>query len=782
MGPRRSLRAVAARTAAIGLLALCSAVTSAAHRSRDDATASPGEVRLGRKEGAVSPREQGRSGPMQAGLFAEQVFLENQDQELLRQQNALWARDAPLEAKQEDGLVVPPSAGAVAAATRDGAATPSKEVVEAGDEVDLQEDRERQAGGGDGIAAAVAGIATGVLAALAAATGGAVVSAAPETLSDGSETALFAPDHAVGEELQASGGGAGSARRLRGASPAASGGSSSAAGRGLGVGGDATRGGEEAGANSAGDVHRVLQEGETPAPAVVTVPSTVAPVPAATTIPVEPPAADEGVTTPAPVVDPGSLTVAPVPESEPTPIPAEPPVADPGAARPHSPSLRAKPRARSGCLIFKVCGGMCKAWTHGTSMFAWADKGQWISKNDESVDLDSRKFRIGFEPLFVDYTQKGSMYVTFLLFEWFSFGLIAGFVTNGTIQTAAIFLIYMVDFFILVCFRPFSNSIIQCFTTMTVFADALTLGIMCYATFLEPDDDDDHETLELAYAGALLVQTAAIFLIYMVDFFILVCFRPFSNSIIQCFTTMTVFADALTLGIMCYATFLEPDDDDDHETLELAYAGALLVQTLAILFFVIPLYLDAFVTIIGTLCKKCVGLVKGSNTTKAKAPIKGTWGETASIFCALVRENFVGCVKSTWRGPSYKPATSREIQRRWSSRTPMAAISEDSSSEVESSNPGFGRIPSGSRPRPSKGPARHPKVSSTGNALQDYSGHGPEEGFADAPSRSTGSSRGNYSGRSSAEPLARSRGSTRSNYSGRSDAPSGYSRASNNRR
>lgn len=70
--------------------------------------------------------------------------------------------------------------------------------------------------------------------------------------------------------------------------------------------------------------------------------------------------------------------------------------------------------------------GMCSAWSRGTSMFSWADKGQWISKNDENEDLDSRKFRIGFEPLFVDYTQKGSMYVTFLLFEWFSFGLIAG--------------------------------------------------------------------------------------------------------------------------------------------------------------------------------------------------------------------------------------------------------------------------------------------------------------------------------------------------------------------
>lgn len=41
-----------------------------------------------------------------------------------------------------------------------------------------------------------------------------------------------------------------------------------------------------------------------------------------------------------------------------------------------------------------------------------------------------------------------------------------------------------------------------------------------------------------------------------------------------------VLADALTLGLMCYATFLEPDDDDDNDRLELVYAGALLVQVL----------------------------------------------------------------------------------------------------------------------------------------------------------------------------------------------------------
>ncbi|CAN0071117.1 unnamed protein product, partial [Ectocarpus sp. 12 AP-2014] len=138
--------------------------------------------------------------------------------------------------------------------------------------------------------------------------------------------------------------------------------------------------------------------------------------------------------------------------------------------RPDNSPLRYEPNpnAGKGCFLFKACGGFCKAWTSGSSMFEWADKGQWASKNNEDVDLDSRKFRIGFEPLFVDYTQKGTLYVTFLLFEWLSFGLIAGFVTNGTIQTGAVCFIYVLDFLILVCLKPFSNSIIQCFTTMTV--------------------------------------------------------------------------------------------------------------------------------------------------------------------------------------------------------------------------------------------------------------------------------------------------------------------------
>ncbi|CAM9630710.1 unnamed protein product [Pylaiella littoralis] len=327
--------------------------------------------------------------------------------------------------------------------------------------------------------------------------------------------------------------------------------------------------------------------------------------------------------------------------------------------RPSTSPLRFEPDPdyNKGCFLFKACAGTCKAWRTGTSMLAWADKGRWLSKNDEEVDFDSRKFRIGFEPLFVDYTQKGTLYLTYLLFEWFAFGLIAGFVTNGAVQTGIIFLIYVVDFLILLCLRPFSNSMIQCFTTMTVLADALTLGLMFYATFLDADDDGDADTLELVYAGALAIQT------------------------------------------------------------------------LAILFFVIPLYLDAFVTILGTLCKACSKILRGSKN-KAKAPIKGTRAETTTIFCTLVRENFVGCVKSTWKGPSYKSSAPSTLERRRSSLL-LPRIDEDSDDEETppTGNPGFGILPSGPVRSTQVPSARNPRVTSLSNVLEDISDdEGPGRG------------------------------------------------------
>lgn len=59
-------------------------------------------------------------------------------------------------------------------------------------------------------------------------------------------------------------------------------------------------------------------------------------------------------------------------------------------------------------------------------MFEWADKGAWRCSQSEDDDFDGRKFRIGFEPLFVDFTKEGAVYIVFLLFKWFVLGIIAG--------------------------------------------------------------------------------------------------------------------------------------------------------------------------------------------------------------------------------------------------------------------------------------------------------------------------------------------------------------------
>lgn len=39
---------------------------------------------------------------------------------------------------------------------------------------------------------------------------------------------------------------------------------------------------------------------------------------------------------------------------------------------------------------------------------------------------------------------------------------------NGSIQTGSILAIYMVDLLILLCLKPFSNTIVQCIATLTV--------------------------------------------------------------------------------------------------------------------------------------------------------------------------------------------------------------------------------------------------------------------------------------------------------------------------
>lgn len=76
-----------------------------------------------------------------------------------------------------------------------------------------------------------------------------------------------------------------------------------------------------------------------------------------------------------------------------------------------------------------MCRGFCEGLKGGHSIFQWADKGEWRSsdrKEELGEELDGRKLRIGFEPLFVDYTKEGTIYVIFLLVKWIAVGITEG--------------------------------------------------------------------------------------------------------------------------------------------------------------------------------------------------------------------------------------------------------------------------------------------------------------------------------------------------------------------
>lgn len=60
-----------------------------------------------------------------------------------------------------------------------------------------------------------------------------------------------------------------------------------------------------------------------------------------------------------------------------------------------------------------------EGWRKQTSIFAWADRGHWVTTDamDEDSTCNANWFRIGFEPLFVDFTQSGAWYTVFTLGE-----------------------------------------------------------------------------------------------------------------------------------------------------------------------------------------------------------------------------------------------------------------------------------------------------------------------------------------------------------------------------
>lgn len=72
-------------------------------------------------------------------------------------------------------------------------------------------------------------------------------------------------------------------------------------------------------------------------------------------------------------------------------------------------------RARPASFLSKVRAG----WEEDHSLFAWANKGTWetAETDNEGTRREGQWFRIGFEPLFVDFTKSGAWFVAFTLVE-----------------------------------------------------------------------------------------------------------------------------------------------------------------------------------------------------------------------------------------------------------------------------------------------------------------------------------------------------------------------------
>lgn len=58
-------------------------------------------------------------------------------------------------------------------------------------------------------------------------------------------------------------------------------------------------------------------------------------------------------------------------------------------------------------------------WKESHSLFAWADTGEWVTaeRADQEARREGDSFRIGFEPIFVDYTKTGSWFMAFSLLQ-----------------------------------------------------------------------------------------------------------------------------------------------------------------------------------------------------------------------------------------------------------------------------------------------------------------------------------------------------------------------------
>eukprot|EP00903_Cladosiphon_okamuranus_P021518 g19782.t1 len=130
------------------------------------------------------------------------------------------------------------------------------------------------------------------------------------------------------------------------------------------------------------------------------------------------------------------------------------------------------------------CSRVAKGVKEEHSVFAWAKKGVWITADTE--DAMKRRlidwFRIGFEPLFADYTQSGSWFAVYTLLEsYVSTGVAVFLDSNSQWQLYALLGLSTVGCLLLLCLRPFANRMVDAIAVFRQGINAISLGLLIIA-------------------------------------------------------------------------------------------------------------------------------------------------------------------------------------------------------------------------------------------------------------------------------------------------------------
>ncbi|CAM9210891.1 unnamed protein product [Scytosiphon promiscuus] len=187
-------------------------------------------------------------------------------------------------------------------------------------------------------------------------------------------------------------------------------------------------------------------------------------------------------------------------------------------------AVRTHSRGRCTRISFMSKPKLKSGWGEGRSLFSWADKGRW-QMIDAGHHVENREhdwFRVGFEPVFVDYTKRGVWFIVVSLIEWTAIACIGVLVDASALQLFMFFLVKSLVFTIVVCLQPFANRIVNIICASVTAVNVFSTGLLTLSTW-QWEEGSAARTVETTVVVLQLVLLCALLIpIYLDSMMILV--------------------------------------------------------------------------------------------------------------------------------------------------------------------------------------------------------------------------------------------------------------------